>query len=76
MTKGMGIAEAAPFAPAFIDKDCFQASWVLCPVGRAWERKTLLWPRKIKMSPNCANWICTCPGHKVGHATGGEGAAK
>lgn len=33
MTKDMGIVEAAAFAPAFIDKVCFQASWVPCPVA-------------------------------------------
>lgn len=78
MTKDVGMAEAAAFAPAFIDKACFQACWVPVPSGRAWEREALLWQRKMKPSPSCANWICTCtcPRHKVGHATGDEGAGK
>lgn len=59
---------AAAFAPAFIDRVCFQASQVLCPVAELGRGKHC--SGRVKLSPSCANWICTCPGHMVEHAMG------
>lgn len=75
MTKDMGMAEAAAFAQSSLIRSAF---WPLgsCAQCQSLGEESITLAEEDQAESSCANGICTCLGHTVGHAMGGEEAAK